>query len=419
MKGLKKLSIIFISVFVCIFSAVIFTGCDKDEKTCKLYVFSTQGGYVLVDDNKEPVEFGDEGSKTFVYKKGNNVKLKAVAESGYVFVKWECTDKLDQSIDLNKEQIEFGINDSEVVIRANFVLDGTVKCSIDWETGEGFEIVPLNGYSTEVDLRGDFKFKVNASEGYDLANADVKADGVKLTPDLNGVYTITNIAEDITITVGGAVKKEYKVTVNKDLAPGVEVTPEDGYTFNVKHAEDFKFTIVIRDDGHDADTLKVCINTTQLIADDYGVYTISNITSNVEINIEIESLAPETSTFTFSISVTEDIVDQNGDISFFMPDEVTFTLMKGEGAQSYNTGDLKLFDCDGESYSSKDFVDYINGILYDNMLGDYVLSYIALDSDGEQKLIEFSDDGFTVYWNIFQAESMNAYMILYNQTAKQ
>ena len=419
MKGFKKLSAIFISVLVCIFSAVIFTGCDKDKKISKLYVFSTQGGYVLVDDSKEPVEFGDEGSKIFTYNQDSTIKLKAVAEAGYAFVEWECTDKLDKSVDLTKEQIEFKLNDDEVVIRAKFVLDGTVKYTVSWEQSDNFTIIPVDGYSTEVNLRGEFKFIVTPVEGYDLSKAVVKADGINLTPDVNGIYTITNIAKDIDITIGGEVKIEYEITVNYNSVHAVIVVPEDGYTFNVKHDEDFKFTIDIRDDGYDADSVRVYAGATQLTSDGDGVYTITNIKSNIEINVTIEPLAPQTSTFTFNLLFTDDIVSQNGDISFFMPDEITFTFIKEEETQSYNSVDYpNAFMCDGEMYSSEELVEHINEILYDNFLGDYVLSSIALDSQGEQKLIEFADDGFTVYWGIFQTDSANVYMIFYNQTTR-
>lgn len=285
MKGFKKISTIFISVLICILSAVVFAGCDNDSNTCKLYVFSAQGGYVLVDDSKDPVEFGDEGSKIFTYNQGATVKLKAVAEQGYDFVKWECTDKLDQSINLTNDEIEFNISNSEVVIRAKFVLDGTIKYTITWEQSENFEIIPLEGYSSQVDLRGEFKFKVTPSVGYDLSGADVKANGAKLTP-VAGVYTINNIADDIEITVGGVIKKEYKVTVGTDLPQGIEIIPEGSQTWNVEYGDAFEFAINITKNGYNEEGIKVYSNGVLINAED-GVYTISNITSNINITLDI------------------------------------------------------------------------------------------------------------------------------------
>ena len=567
MKGLKRLSAIFVSLIVCIFSAVIFAGCDKDDKTCKLYVFSTQGGYVLVDNDKEPVEFGDEGSKTFTYNQGAIVKLKAVAEAGYVFVKWECTDKLDESVELSRQQLEFGINDSEVVIRAKFVLDGTVKCSVSWETGEGYQIAPLEGYTNKVGLRDDFKFKVSAVEGYDLSGAEVKANGIKITPDANSIYTITDIFEDITITVGGVVKKEYKISVDDRLPAHISVESLQG-NFYVKHGDDFKFIIDIRDDGYNTSNLTVYANGTELVAvngiytisnvttdtkislditkytydilydttknftiieedgysfnvshdsdfkfmievdegyssigmqvhaktgsvniqiypDGKGVYTIENIQDDVEIVVDgitkakyriaynnghfdvvpedgydldvefgkdfkfkiaihegynantlkvysdeatiyfadgvyeinnircdiyifvegIISENPQNSTFVFDLKFTDEVIDKNGDIGIYMPDQLTFTFVEGSGEVTYNSEDyMDAFECGNNKYSASEFEELINGILSDDLwLGEYALNSLSADENFESVFLTFNGNTFTVDWDSIPA----------------
>ena len=387
MKALKRLSAIFVSVFVCILSAIIFTGCDKDEKTCKLYVFSTQGGYVLVDDDKTPVEFGDEGSKTFTYNQGSTVKLKAVAESGYVFVKWECTDKLDESVQLSSQQLEFSINDTEVVIRAKFILDGTVKCSIGWETGTGYQIVPLNGYSTEVGLREDFKFKVNAVEGYDLSGADIKANGTKLQPDSNGVYTVTDIFEDITITVGGVVKKEYKISVDDTLPAHISINPLQDYTFYVEHGDDFKFIIDIRDDGYNASNLTVYANSLPLSAEN-GVYTISNITNDIELSLEITK-------YTYDI-----LYDNSQNFDVVPEDEYSFNVSHGS--------DFKFMIKLDEGYSSVEMqvyakTDNVNTLIYPDSNNVYTIENIQDDVEivvegvaTAEYIITYSEGNFEV-----------------------
>lgn len=567
MKGLKKISTIFISVLICILSAAVFAGCDNDSKTCKLYVFSAQGGYVLVDDSKDPVEFGDEGSKTFVYNRGDTVKLKAVAERGYDFVKWECTDKIDQSINLTNEEIEFKINDAKVVVRAKFVLDGTVKYTVSWEQSDAFQIAPQQGYTTEVDLRGEFKFKINPSIGYDLSGVEVKANGVKLTPVL-GVYTINNIAEDIKITVGGVTKEEFEVAVETRLPQGIIVSPVDNYTWYVEYGDDFKFEVNISNDSYSIDGIKVYSNgsllsavngvytisnitsninitldikkheynitcsqsegfelnleddygeypyevshggefkfkvellagyvannlqvlakinnnSTEIFADGKGIYTIENITDDVqiiingiskenyeityisrhydivpqsgydftveygddfrftvkvhegftytnlnvycndmlitsigggvykienitsEIEISVEGIVaatPQAQTYEFTLAFTDDIVNQSGDIYFFMPEKLKFTFIEGTGVQSYNVNSYPTaFECDSEKYSASEFEELINSVLDDLWLGDYVVECLAADANLEVRFIIFEGDKFTVDWNL-------------------
>ena len=419
MKGIKKISAIFISILICAFSAVLFTGCDEKGKSCKLYVFSTQGGHVLVDNNTDPIKFGDEGSKTFVYNKGDVVKLTAVCENGYDFVKWDCTDTLDQSVDLTDESIEFKINDSEVVIRANFALDGSVKYTISWETSDDYVITPEDGYSTQVDLRGDFKFKVTPAEGYDFKNTEVKANGVNLTPDKNGVYTITNISKDINITVGGQVKKDYKVLYDEQTIPGLTVIPESGYTTNVEHMGMFKFALDVRSDGYNVEYVKVYANGVELIADENDIYTISDITSNVNITFEYVEPVVESITYNFELQFTSDVTDFNYLISTFIPDYMSFIFVPEESGEiTYSSNDESYqeifeysFDNENVTCSASEFEAFINNVLAENQFEDYAILCLAGDALGETAYITFEGDSFTVNWDNIQQDG-NVYIIL-------
>ena len=75
-----------------------------------------------------------------------------------------------------------------------------------------FQIKPVAGSQTTVGYQGSFSFTVSARNGYDLSKAIVSANGNKVTPNANGVYTIRNIDTDYEITVSGFRKKA--VTVN-------------------------------------------------------------------------------------------------------------------------------------------------------------------------------------------------------------
>ncbi len=69
----------------------------------------------------------------------------------------------------------------------------------------GYTLAPQEDAVSPVSLSGSYKFKVTVGEDYDGANMVVKANGVPLTADARGVYTIKNIQADQTVTVEGVV----------------------------------------------------------------------------------------------------------------------------------------------------------------------------------------------------------------------
>lgn len=71
-------------------------------------------------------------------------------------------------------------------------------------TLEGARIFALG--PTEVSEGGDFMFKINLFEGYTTQNLQVKANGRELVADQAGWYTISDIQEDILVTITGIVK---------------------------------------------------------------------------------------------------------------------------------------------------------------------------------------------------------------------
>ncbi|MCD7774780.1 MAG: hypothetical protein LUH40_04270 [Clostridiales bacterium] len=65
----------------------------------------------------------------------------------------------------------------------------------------GLNIVPVDGYTQYVLPGEDFKFTVEADEGYTDTFTIVEVDMVGIEPDVHGVYTISDINADTTITV--------------------------------------------------------------------------------------------------------------------------------------------------------------------------------------------------------------------------
>jgi hypothetical protein len=119
----------------------------------------------------------------------------------------------------------------------------------------------------------------------------VKANETTLTA-VSGVYTISNITEDQTITVDGVGINTY--AVNLPSVVGATVVPAGGSSSPVEHGGFFSF-VVNFEDGYESSTIIVKANEVELIPVS-DVYTITNI---IEIQyVTIDGLALETYTVT-------------------------------------------------------------------------------------------------------------------------
>lgn len=62
--------------------------------------------------------------------------------------------------------------------------------------------------STTVTEGGSFSFTIEVQKGYDATNMVVKANDTTLTADSNGTYEVTNISDNVVVTVTGIVKSD-------------------------------------------------------------------------------------------------------------------------------------------------------------------------------------------------------------------
>lgn len=186
-------------------------------------------------------------------------------------------------------------------------------------TGEHYTIEAVSGYTAnKVEKGKEFKFKVVAKEGYNLVS--VKAGNTTLTGK-DGIYTITNIQANTTITVEAALKsfKVHFAGEHFTAAPYGEFNPED-----VKYGADYKFTIAV-EEHYLLKSVKVGENA--LTAVD-NVYTIANIMEDKTVTVatEIENFAityeVSNATITAMEGYNKDKVDYGADFKFKVtPDE--------------------------------------------------------------------------------------------------
>ena len=96
--------------------------------------------------------------------------------------------------------------------------------TVTLQGGTGYTIAATGGSKTPVNAGGSFSFTVTPSNGYTRGNGfSVKANGTTLTSS-NGVYTISNINANQTVSVSGIVKSQNTGGGTLPAAPAITTT---------------------------------------------------------------------------------------------------------------------------------------------------------------------------------------------------
>lgn len=96
--------------------------------------------------------------------------------------------------------------------------------TVTLQGGTGYTIAATGGSKSPVNAGGSFSFTVTPSNGYTRGNGfSVKANGTTLTSN-NGVYTISNINANQTISVSGIVKSQNTGGGTLPAAPAITTT---------------------------------------------------------------------------------------------------------------------------------------------------------------------------------------------------
>ncbi len=80
------------------------------------------------------------------------------------------------------------------------------KCNIRLPEIKGCRVVPVNGSESVVAVNGSYSFRLELDEEYNSKDLVVKANGEVIT-NTDGVYTISGITTDITISIDGVTEK--------------------------------------------------------------------------------------------------------------------------------------------------------------------------------------------------------------------
>lgn len=161
----------------------------------------------------------------------------------------------------------------------NVTVEGVEKATfaVTAPTGEGFI---FNGAEKAV-FGEDYIFTVAKAEGYENSTLTIKANGAELSPAEDGVtYTVKAVSEALTITVEGAEKNVYKVTLPKSSA--YTATGADSATYG----EDYSFVLEIKPE-YNAENLVVKANGEILAPESDGkTYVVKAVKSDITVTVE-------------------------------------------------------------------------------------------------------------------------------------
>lgn len=168
-------------------------------------------------------EDGSEGPLTL--SRSQQVSVTAVPDLNYKFGGW------NDGSQSNPYRL---LVTSDTTLAAIFVPDAQYY-TITLPILEGVTVKPLSNYSTEVLRGGKFHFYLRLANGYSAENLVVKANGVVLEANADGVYSLYKVAQNYSISVDGVVKDGVKLKLADhvsaiDLATATDATKARVYS---------------------------------------------------------------------------------------------------------------------------------------------------------------------------------------------
>lgn len=155
---------------------------------------------------------------------------------------------------------------------------------IVWNAEEGATLIPESGYDkNKVKPGEDFKFHIVSDALHKGWEIQVRVNGVLLSPDIWGIYTLSNIRSDKNIVI--TLSEVFSVTFVKPKED-VKMIAETGYNPDrVLAGNNFKFRLESR---YKTDQLQVRANG-ELLMPINSVYTIYDIHENKTITVIVNT----------------------------------------------------------------------------------------------------------------------------------
>ena len=125
------------------------------------------------------------------------------------------------------------------------------SCEITVPQMTGVTITPVNGSKSPVEFNGSYSFTLSLGSSYDSTNLVVKANGVVINPS-EGIYTISNITDDVVITIDGIEAKSWDATLKSVTVKDYTAVlgADNTYTVTVPYGDTVSMTdiaVVVND----------------------------------------------------------------------------------------------------------------------------------------------------------------------------
>lgn len=235
-----------------------------------------------------------------------------------------------------------------------------VTYNIFLPTGTSYTVSPYGGDSTTVMENGSFRFTLELLPTVSASQLIVAANATVLRADANGIYTISNITQDIAVTV--RLISSFRVVL--PVGDLYTVTPYGDSSTTVLSGGSFRFTVQLSDTVSLGSALTVKANE-QALTPLGGVYSMSNIQGDVYVTVSVRMLYTVTlpaSDADFSVSAPSSTV--------LYGDSYSFTVTP-------NTGKTAVVRANGKILTGANGVYTIARVYCD--------LYISLEKSGSQE----------------------------------
>lgn len=229
--------------------------------------------YSLVDYNLSFTLNGGQiiTSKTTYTIEDEDFTLPLPTKEGYDFLGWSGSGIDGMTLDVTIEKGSTGDR--------SYTANWQIK-TFNVNIPENQDVYTLTYDNLTVEYGGDFEFKVDLTDAYSQSTIVVKANGEEIQKD-GEYYTISNITQNVDVTIDGYKLNEYTVTFTENDSAYQIIKTGD----TVTHGGEYKFKIELEPAYSDS-TIVVKIGQETLTLGEDGYYTIENVTQNVDVVIE-------------------------------------------------------------------------------------------------------------------------------------
>lgn len=253
----------------------------------------------------------------------------ATVLEGYDATKVNYGAELKFKVEADAHYNVASVKDGETVLTAtegvytlsNVTKATTIKIEVELDShkvtfvGEGFTVTDVEGFNKESITHGnEYKFKLTVKKHFHVTS--VKIGETSLTADTSGIYTISNITEDKTVTIATE-EDTYKLTFSTSENYTVELEETTLDLNTVTYSKEVKFKVSA---AKYYSITAVKLNGEALTVGEDGYYLVKNQVSDSTIAIEAtRNKATVTFNTTGGTAIAAKTIDQGTKVEEVVP----------------------------------------------------------------------------------------------------